>query len=152
MTEEIDSRIPTDFRAGELTRDGFLGGDARSIPEIIRSDAEELARLGETAVTTADFLQELLDEGKKGLEGPVVVDGRTLQIRWERGMIPCPFGEPGVHPKITATAAESGSDRILRFSQLSIHLIREHGFFGGKESAFRLEPQEISGLMRHPIN
>jgi hypothetical protein len=151
MTEEIDSRIPADFRAGELTRDGFLGSDARSIFEIIRSDAEKLARLGETAVTLADFLQGLLDEGKKGLEGPVIADGRTLQIRWERGMIPCPFGEPGAHSKITVTAAESGSDRILRFSQLCIHLIREHGFFGGKGSAFRMEPEEIIGLMRHSI-
>jgi hypothetical protein len=151
MTAESDSRIQANFRAGEITRDGFLGSDVRPIFEIIRRDAEELARLGETAAAAADFLQGLLDEGKKGLEGPVVLNGRTIQIRWERGMIPCPFGEPGLHPKITVTAEESSSGRTLRFSQLAVHLIRGHGFFGGTGSAFRVEPEEIIKLMRHPI-
>jgi hypothetical protein len=151
MTAEIDSGTPANFMAGEIARDGFLGTDVRPIPEIIRLDAEELARFGETAAAAADFLQGLLDEGKKGLEGPVVADGRAVQVRWERGMIPCPFGEPGLHPKITATVSESGSGRTLRFSQLAVHLVRRHGFFGGKGSAFRMEPEEIAGLMRHPI-
>jgi len=140
------------FRAGELTRDGFLGADSRPVPEIVRLDGEELARLGETAPGVADFLQGLLDEGKKGLEGPVVRDGLTLRIRWERGMIPCPFGEPGLHPKITATAEDTRFGRALRFSQLAIHLVRGHGFFGGRGSAYRLEPRDVAGFMRQSVD
>ncbi len=56
-------------------------------------------------------------------------------------MMPCPFGHAGLYPKIVATV-RSGTEEI-RFSQLGIHLIRKHGFFGGKGSVFRVEPEKL---------
>jgi len=150
MSQESAPISDANFGPGALTRDGFMGRDNRPIHEIIRQDGVELDRLGMTREAAADFLQLLLDEGKKGLEAPVDFKGLTLQIQWARGLLPCPFGEPRLHPKITATAADSLTGRTLRFSQLEIHLIRDHGFFGGQGSPYRLEPGAILEFMRHP--
>jgi hypothetical protein len=151
MSPELGPKIEANFKPGTLTRDGFLGHDSRPITEIIRQDEGTLDRLGVTREAAADFLQRLLDEGKKGLEGPVEFEGRICEIHWARGLLPCPFGEPKLHPKITATADDSKAGRRLRFSQLAIHLIREHGFFGGQGSPYRLEPEAIIEFMRHPV-
>jgi len=151
MSQELDPKIEANFRPGTLTRDGFLGHDSRPVFEIIRQDGKTLDRLGLTREAAADFLQRLLDEGKKGLEGPVDFEGRILQIHWARGLLPCPFGEPRLHSKITATVNDPSTGRKLRFSQLAIHLIRGHGFFGGQGSQYRIEPEEVIGFMRHPF-
>ena len=151
MPAEKNPLNVNNFKPGTLTRDGFLGRDARPILEIVRQDADALARCGVTPGETADFLQSLIEAAKKGLEGPVVHGGRIIQIHWARGMLPCPFGEPRLHPKISAAVPDPSTGRTLRFSQLGVHLIREHGFFGGIESPYRLEPEEIVALKRKPV-
>jgi hypothetical protein len=148
MVHEKKSALANNFRPGALTRDGFLGRDARSIPEIVLKDAETLVRCGAAPEEVADFLQSLIEEGKKGLEGPVVHGGWIIRIQWDRGMLPCPFGEPRLHPKISAAVNDPRAGRTLRFSQLGVHLIREHGFFGGTASPYRLEPEDVVAWMR----
>jgi hypothetical protein len=152
-TMHPDRKPPTRslFEPGELARDGFMGRDERPILEIVRSDAEKLARCAAAAGEVADFLQSLIDEGKRGLEGPVVHGDGVVRIHWARGMLPCPFGEPRLHPKITAVVTVPSPARTIRFSQLGVHLIREHGFFGGNASPYRLEPEEVVALMRQPF-
>jgi hypothetical protein len=148
MSIESNARTKSNFQPGALTRDGFLGKDERAIQDIVREDETALVRLGANREAVADFLQSLIDQGKKGLEGRVVCGNWTVQIHWARGLLPCPFGEPKLHPKITAVAFEKSSGRTLRFSQLTVHLIREHGFFEGRGSAFRVEPEQAVELMR----
>jgi len=151
MPAEKNPLNVNNFKPGNLTRDGFLGRDARPIFEIVRQDADGLARCGVTPEEVADFLQSLIEEGKKGLEGPVIHGSRVIQIHWARGMLPCPYGEPRLHSKISAVVTDPSTGLTLRFSQLGVHLIREHGFFGGTGSPYRLEPEEIVALMRQPF-
>jgi hypothetical protein len=135
------------FQPSNLSKGGFLGNDGRPIEEIIQADRETLERLGSDHESVAAALNEIMDAGKAQLEGDVEIGGTVVSVRWDRGMLPCPFGESGLHPKICAEMRFLQTGKKVCFSQLSIHLIRKHGFFGGKGSSFRLEPEELLRLI-----
>jgi hypothetical protein len=118
------------------------------VSEIVRQDGETLERLGLTSEAVADALQALTDAAKRGLEGPVDAGTFIVRLDWARGLVPCPFGEKRLQPKITVEAVRKRSGETIWFSQLSVHLIREHGFFGGEGSVFRIEPELMSAWMR----
>lgn len=135
--------IADNFLPGKITKEGFLGNDARHVHEIVFEDSRTLSRLNITQEQVADRLQYFIEEGKKGLETTVDLGDYAVQIIWSRGLLPCPFGEPKLHHKITTTVENKRLNVTIKFSQLSVHMIREHGFFGGKGSIFRLEPDEL---------
>jgi len=135
------------FKPGQITRDGFLGDDSRHIHDIIKEDLLTLSRLGVTVEELAERLQYFIDEGKKGLETIVDLGDYTVQITWDRGLLPCPFGEPRRHHKIIAKLYNKKLGKAIRYSQLNVHTISEHGFFEGKGSAFRLEPGELVEML-----
>ncbi|MFH1940502.1 MAG: hypothetical protein ABIL68_00230 [bacterium] len=143
--EEIE--IHNNFKPGGITKDGFLGSDARHVHDIVGEDGRTLAQLGIDPEAVADRLQYFIEEGKKGLENTVDLGDFTVQVRWQRGMLPCPFGEKGLHHKLIATVYHKKMDRSLRYSQLNVHMIREHGFFEGKSSIFRLDPEEVVDIL-----
>ena len=138
-----EKRKRENFLPGKITRDGFLGEDERHIHDIIEDDARRLASMGLTVQGVAETLQRFIQLGKEGLESPVEDQNHIIEVQWQRGALPCPFGEAGLHPKIMATIIDRTTQRKLRFSQLSVHLIRKHGFFGGKGSPFRLDPEDL---------
>ena len=35
----------------------------------------------------------------------------------------------------------------MKYTQLSVHMIAEHGFFGGKQSTYRLDPEKLGLLV-----
>jgi hypothetical protein len=135
------------FRPGQISRDGFLGSDLRSVREIVRQDGQTLERLGLTPEAVADVLQDLIDAAKRGLEGPVDAGTCIVRLDWARGLVPCPFGEKRLQPKITVEAVRKWTGETMWFTQLSVHLIREHGFFGGEGSVFRIEPELMAAWM-----
>lgn len=142
MTPE-ERRVYNNFLPGRISKDGFLGNDARHIHDIIQTDLHTLSSLGLDQEVVAERLQWFIEEGKKGLEGEVDLGEFSVEIRWDRGMGPCPFGEPGLYPKIMAKIVDKKQKKEIRYSQLSVHMIGKHGFFGGKGSVFRLEPAEV---------
>lgn len=135
------------FEPGILSRDGFLGSDSRHVHDIIDADQRELARLGIGQNDVADRLSFFIEEGKRGLESPVDLEDFTIQVRWQRGLILCPFGEKRRLPKLVATVCSKKLNRCIRYSQLNVHMIREHGFFEGKGSTFRLNPSELARIL-----
>ena len=144
-----ERKILKNFETGAMTKNGFLGDDTRHLHDIILDDKQTLESLGLSCEDAADVLQFYLEEGKKGFEGEIDVGDISVQTRWDRGMIPCPFGERGLHPKINATVIDKKIPKAIRYSKLSIHLIRQHGFFGGKGSVFRIEPNDCLELIQH---
>ena len=139
-----EKKIYDNFKPGKITKEGFLGDDTRHIHDIIEEDLHTLARLGVTQEQIADHLQYFIEEGKKGLETPVALGDFTTQVIWRRGMLPSPFGDPKrLYHKIVATVFNKHLNKELRYTQLNVHMIRDHGFFEGKGSVFRLEPEEI---------
>jgi len=139
----LETKLFDNFKPGKITKDGFLGDDTRHVHDIIKDDLLTLSRLGIEAEVIAERLQYFIEEGKKGLETKVDLGDFTVQISWDRGLLPCPFGEPRRHHKIIATLVNKKLNREIRYSQLNVHTIREHGFFEGKGSTFRLEPGEL---------
>lgn len=162
---------PKDLRAhdmmlpGALTAQGFLGNDIRPLGDIIAEDELAFAELGLDFGAVADELARLRAAGEAGLGEPITVDGRFLvQTGDARGQLPCPFGD-GLHHKNGASvrpadpapggpspggpppeACVEGEDMLV-FSDLSIHLLREHHFCQGRGSPFRLEPSLIKKML-----
>lgn len=142
-----EKKIQKNFEPGYLSRDGFLGDDTRHVHDIIEADIRDLSVMGTDLEWFADRLQYFMDAGKKGLENPVNLGEYTVQVRWERGRIHCPFGHPGIYPLIIVKLENHQSRKKLVFTHLSIHLIRRHGFFGGKGSTYRIDPVEAAELL-----
>ncbi len=134
------------MRPGRLTRDGMLGNDARPPAEIIDADAAALARAGVTCREIAERLHRITELARKALGNPVEI-APALEAWMEEGMgrMSCPFGDPGRWPKAVTYLRHRPTGRLLQWSDLGIHMIEEHGFFEGKGSAFRIQPEEIMG-------
>ncbi len=148
----LEKKVIDNFKPGKITKDGFLGDDKRHVHDIIQEDLLTLSKLGVELEEIADRLQYFIEEGKKGLETKVDLGEFTVQITWDRGLLPCPFGEPKLHHKIIATVYNKKLNKKFEYSQLNVHLIKEHGFFLGKGSKFRLEPGELVDLLEIKIS
>jgi hypothetical protein len=123
----------------------FLGLDRRRLAEILDDDHDSLNALGLTNEQIASRLEEITHAAKKNLGDPLTLEDR-YEVRAEehRGMIPCPWEHPqGLFCKSYVELRDKKSGVTLIWSDLSIHLIREHGFFQGKGSPFRLEPRVL---------
>ncbi len=143
-----EKQLHENFEPGKITKEGFLGNDTRHIHDIIEEDAHTLKRLGVRREQIADRLQYFIDEGKKGLETPVELGDFTSLVIWRRGMLPSPFGgAKRLYHKIVATVTNKPLDKAIKYTQLNVHLIRDHGFFEGKGSVFRLEPEELVDVL-----
>ena len=143
----IEKRILEHFEPGIISKDGFLGADKRHIHDIILADQFTLSRLKITKEDIAERLQYFINEGKKAIENEVEIEQFSIRVNWSKGMLPCPFNEPGLHHKIIATVYNKHLHKEIRFSQLNVHLIREHGFFEGEGSMFRLDPAAIIKIL-----
>ena len=141
-------RVQERMRPGAITRDGFLGADRRTLGEILDEDLAEVQRLGLTHARIAARLNWLRDAGAAGLglAVPVPPDWEVT-VEGVRGVLPCPFGHPGMLGKATVTVRNTRLDALVRFTDLSIHLIGEHGFYGGRGAAYRLDPGRLARLL-----
>ena len=136
-------KIISDFKPGRISKNGFLGYDTRHVHDIIKEDLFVLSKLNITKEEVAHRLQFFIEHGKKAIENRLDLGDFTVEIFWSKGMQPCPFGKCGLHHKITAKLFNKKLKIQIKFSQLNVHLIKEHGFFEGRGSIFRLEPDEI---------
>ncbi|MFZ5515038.1 MAG: hypothetical protein ACOY90_00260 [Candidatus Zhuqueibacterota bacterium] len=138
-----ENKIITNFLPGKISMDGFLGTDTRHVHDIIADDNLILERLGVTHEQIADRLQFFINEGKKAIEGEASVNHYRVKTIWSRGMLACPFGEPRLHHKIVTTVINTKLGQEIVYSQLNVHMIRDHGFFEGKGAKFRVEPERV---------
>ncbi len=132
------------LRSSRLSARGFLGDDKRSLWEIIDTDAKELDRLGRTKEEIAARMTEITQKAKEGL-GDWVELGEKLRA-WAsdtRGIIACPWPHAFRADKTVITAERTDTGLNIKWAELNIHLIGEHGFFQGRGSAFRLPPAKL---------
>ena len=138
--------IREDLTAGRLTRDGFLGDDPRPYEQIILEDAESLSVLAVTPQQIAEKMQALTHKGLEGMGEEVQAGEYRVTVEEFMGKIVCPFHDHRAAKR--NTAARDSRGRELSWTDLSIHLIRAHGFFQGRGSAFRLEPAELAKFLQ----
>lgn len=133
---------------GVITAEGFLGDDHRILPEIIADDQSHFKKFGLDWQGVAEKLEYLMDQGRKGLGEPVTVDEKWIVRTDEaRGHLACPW-EDGAFRKINVVVKNKVNGQSLFFTELTVHLLKEHQFLEGKGSTFRLEPAIIKAVLQ----
>ncbi len=137
-------RIQSNMMPGALSAHGFIGEDSRSLTDIIHSDGKFLKQIGITQETLADKMQELTDIGLRGLGRPVPMEERfEIEVEEYKGEIPCPFKDNARAKKRQTRVRRLDTGVMIRWTDLNIHMIREHSFFEGYGSPYRLDPAEL---------
>lgn len=137
-----EKKIEKRMQPGVLTLQGFLGEDTRHYHEIISQDKLVLQHYGITRQQIAEKLQELTDQAFECIDGILnLPDGAVVEYVSVRGKIPSPFTGQKPAPKGVITYKDPRREIYLKWTPLNIQMIRENGFFEGKGSAHRLEPE-----------
>ncbi len=150
MKQTVDMQtIQTNMLPGQFTADGFLGSDTRSLTDILLADQETVNRLGTTHETIAARMQALTDLGMTAPETPVVVD-ETFSVQADEymGFIPCPFSDHVNAAKRNTLVKNRNTGAAIHWSDLSIHMIRAHGFYQGIGAHFRLDPAHLVSFLQ----
>jgi len=149
MEHEPDlEKIGKEMKPGTISRDGFLGTDQRSLSEILKGDDEAVRRLGVTHKAIAEKMRKLRNAGMKGLGDFIRVPPHfEALVDSFRGKLPCPFGHPGVIPKINTLVRNLKTQKEITYTDMNIHLIAAHGFYEGKGAPYRLEPDALVEIL-----
>src|SRR5687767_10758828 len=147
MTPEL-SEVERRMRPGEWFTDGFLLNDTLLV-DVLANDARTLSALGVTAAQIGQKLADLLESAgaKSDWFRPLPRGEYKVEIRRRRGFITCPWApdefEPCAVGKLSPPTANqfliehTGLRQRLEGFELSVHLIRDHSFFGGPGTRFR---------------
>ncbi len=136
--------VQREMRPGVIARDGFLGTDTRRLQDILIADDAEVQRLGVTHAELAARLLTLRDAGVKGLGEDIPVPPHfVVRVESVRGKLPCPFRHPGVYQKVNTRIRRVDTGEELLVTDLGLHLIVVHGFYGGRGSPYRLDPEVL---------
>jgi hypothetical protein len=136
-----EQRIRARMMPGTITLNGFLGKDKRSLGTIIKADEQELDRLEISAEEIADRMQYFTDASFSTFDGTITLEEFfIIETETTRGRIPCPYSHGGMFRKSVTKLTNTKNHATVTWTSLNIHLIKEHHFFEGKGSSFRLEP------------
>lgn len=142
-------KIADNMKPGVISLHGFLGEDKRDIELIVDHDAAVLEELELSTSDIADGLDRIRNKALEGLGDYVdLKNGYLARADSIRGKLPCPFGHKGIYRKTVISLRGTGIEGELLFTDLGIHLIREHGFFQGKGSPFRIELELLSEILK----
>ncbi|MGM0431731.1 MAG: hypothetical protein ACQEQU_03350 [Spirochaetota bacterium] len=138
------TKIQEQMRPGVITLDGFLGTDTRNLVDILMEDDGTVRRMGLTHSKIADRMEYFRNEGYDGLGEFITVDGHfEVRVDSVRGSLPSPFGGPGMYKKVNTTVRNLNSGKEITYTDLHIHFVRDYGFYEGKGSSYRLEPEQL---------
>lgn len=134
----------------------LLAGD--SLTSVLSADAHLLASLRVSHQMLGTKLAELVAAaGKSDWFRPFRHETFDVEVRRRRGFITCPWA-PEEFARCTTGAGGRATaneflvrNRKLRTSiqgfEILAHLIRDHGFFGGPKTVFRIEPRQLAELL-----
>ncbi len=127
-----------------------------SLPALLEADATRLAKLGTTAEALGSRLAELLQSaaGSDWFRPRRHAD-YDVELRKRRGLITCPWADEeyakcthgrGARPTANEFVIRRAGGLAVSGYELSAHLVRDHGFFGGADTVFRIEPDDLAVL------
>ena len=135
-------------RSSKFSGDSFAGNDTKSPYEIIEADKAIVLKHDLTLLQIAMRMQNITDIAAKNPGTWVRVDDKTLTQATEiKGVLHCPFPHNESVNKRVTVVRHIDLSQIIQWSDLNIHLIAIHGFFGDKDSIFRLEPRQLIKLL-----
>ena len=142
QSPELDA-VQERMRPGELTLTGFLGEDTRKLVDILQADEEAVHSRGVSHTQIAGRLKELTEAGRDIMEREVLVEDRfAVRVRDDRGLIPSPWGD-GLFQKGDVEMTDRRGGRHFRWNELTLHMVRAHGFYSGRGSSYRLDPADL---------
>ena len=142
-----DGKLYDNLRPSKFSGEGFLGIDERDVEEIISADSRILENKG---ITPGEITSAL----KEAFEAAEIAMGAEIEIRPgvrasyfdSRGRIPSPFRGDGTFSKGEVVLKDdSGREAVI--TRLSINLIEKHGFFQGRGSRYRTEPEILAEML-----
>lgn len=143
QTPEYD-KIQAQMQKGVITLDGFLGDDSRKLVDIIAADTLTVHKRGTTHRAIARKMEHFKSLGLEGLGNFITLDEHfEVKVETVRGLLPSPFGGPGMYGKVNTTVVNKRIGRTITYTDLHIHFIADHGFYEGIGSPFRLEPDTL---------
>ncbi len=150
QTPEYDA-IQHQMEPGIITLDGFLGTDKRRLIDIISSDDVKVHQLKVTHEAIAERMQYFRDAGLDGLGQFITLD-KNFEVRVDsvRGKLPSPFGGPGMYEKVNTTVKNLSLDKEITYTDLHIHFVRDHGFYEGEGSIYRIDPADLVAILEVP--
>lgn len=140
-------QLRENLKASKLAKEGFLGEDTRPLEEIVQEDLEELNAMGLTAQKLAERMEQLTALGLKGHGMAVEAEGYSLEVEEFMGRMPCPFRDGKRLAKRNTVATRLADGAQMSWTDASIHLIGQHGFFQGLGSPYRLEPVALARFL-----
>lgn len=141
-------KIEQNMKAGKISLTGFLGNDTRSLFEIITDDKNTLFNLNISSKDIAQKLKYFRDKGFNYDGNEVIVDEKwKVSVISNRGKIKCPFEDKGGFIKTEIKLIYIPENIEILYTDLSIHLIEFHDFYGGKGSYYRLEPEILKKVL-----
>lgn len=141
-------KVQDQMKPGVITLYGFLGTDGRNLIDILTEDDGEVKRLGLSHEQIGERMQTFREDGMRGL-GEYIAVAPHFDVRVEtvRGKLPSPFGGPGLYAKTNTAVRNNKLGKEVVYSDMQIHLIRDHGFYEGKGSPFRLDPGTLADVL-----
>lgn len=144
-------RLEAMLRGSRISRSGFMGSDTRPLDEIIASDLAQLASLGRSAEETAEQMRLITEKAAEALGNSVRINETAeAEVLEAKGSIPCPWPHNVMCRKRLTRLTDTETGDTVQWSDLNIHLIRDHLFFEGHGSDFRIEPRHIVSLLFKP--
>ncbi len=141
-----DLKLIERLASSRFSGSGFMGDDRRSLEETLAADRHALERLGVSAATLVRRLRAADRLAREACGAPVVLcPGMEARHYEAMGRVPSPFHGDGMFPK-GETRISWKDGRQLRVSALGIALIERHGFFQGRGSPYRIEPELAAEL------
>lgn len=127
----------------------FMGSDLRKLYEILTDDHDVICSLGLTHDIVAARLEDITRKAKEALGDVIEIENRyEVKAEEARGSVPCPWQHPaGLFRKSRMELRDLRTGRKLLWTDLSIHMIRAHGFYQGRGSPYRLEPRDIKNVL-----
>ena len=148
MKETPDDKALEDrLGASKFSGEGFLGTDHRPVDEIIADDRRTLERLGLARERLLAALRDIFDKARAELGGDVAVRPGVVAVAHESmGRIPSPFRGDGIFEKGDVVVSNSLTGESLILTSLGLSMIEKHGFFQGRGSRYRIDPERAASL------
>jgi len=140
------------MRPGAVSLRGFLGDDTRDLATILREDDEAVRALGLTHAQIADALGKLTALAASGYGTPRRDGPFEVVIEEARGFVPCPFGDPSRSRKGEVRLTNRDTGATLVWTPLLVHMIAAHGFYEGRGSHYRLEPETLKRVLGKKVS
>lgn len=139
-----DKIIQDKMKAGVLTAEGFLGTDKRNFRDIIAEDMKKVNSFDKSLEDIADRMQYLMEKSFLSYDGSILVD-KDYEVEYKsyRGVLLSPFPRAGRFGKATIKVTNLKNNMSVVWTPLHVHFIRDYGFFEGKGSRFRIEPEML---------